>query len=267
MLPDFELIHFNFPGYDDVTIIPIADVHLGSPECMEQEFIQFIDSIKSKPNVYLILGGDLLDNGTKSGLTNPFRAVYPPSIQKKMMAEILKPCAERILCMVCGNHERRSGKDADDDPCYDIAAILGIENRYRENIAFLNIQMGKQHNDPGSRMAGHHRPSYNIVVTHGAGGGILTGGAVNRSERFGYVIDGMDALILGHTHKPYTTQPSKIQIDVRNDKVSFKPFKVISMTSWLSWGGYSAQKMLLPTSHCLQTITLCGNKKEMIVTM
>lgn len=266
MLPDFELIHFNFPGYDDVTIIPISDVHLGSPECMEQDFIAFIDTIKDKPNTYLILGGDLLDNGTKSGLTNPFRATMPPSVQKKEVANILKPVKDKILCMVCGNHERRSGKDADDDPCYDIAAILGIDERYRENIAFVNIQLGK-HENAGSRTDGYHRPSYTLVVTHGAGGGILTGGAVNRAERFGYVIDGMDALILGHTHKPYTTQPSKISIDVRNDKVSFKPFKVISMTSWLSYGGYAAQKMLLPTSHCLQTLTLRGNKKEIIVTM
>ena len=69
MLPDFELIRFQIPGYDDATIIPIADIHLGSPGCMEQEFIQFIESIKDKPNVYLILGGDLIDNGTKSSVT------------------------------------------------------------------------------------------------------------------------------------------------------------------------------------------------------
>jgi hypothetical protein len=44
-------------------------------------------------------------------------------------------------------------------------------------------------------------------------------------------------------------------------------FKVINMTSWLEWGGYAAQKMLLPTSHSLQTLTLRGKLKEMVVTM
>ena len=77
----------------------------------------------------------------------------------------------------------------------------------------------------------------------------------------------MDALIVGHTHKPFTTQPGKIKIDPFNNKVSIKPFKVISATSWLGFGGYAAQKMLLPTSHCMQTITLKGSHKEMIVTM
>ena len=40
MLPDFEIIQHQFLGGHDITIIPLADVHLGSAECMEQEFIK-----------------------------------------------------------------------------------------------------------------------------------------------------------------------------------------------------------------------------------
>ena len=262
MLPDFELIQHQFYGGHDITIVPIFDVHLGSPECMEQQFIQFIQTVVETPNMYLILGGDLIDNGTKSSVTNPFRATMPPSAQKREMAKILEPARDRILCMLPGNHERRSGKDADDDPVYDIAAKLDLEHLYRENMAFIKIQLGKQRDYPGQ-----YRPTYIIVATHGSGGGILTGAAVNRNERFGYVIDGMDALITGHTHKAYTTQPGKIKIDPHNNQVSIRPFKVISATSWLEFGGYAAQKMLLPSTHCLQTLTLRGSRKEMIVTM
>jgi hypothetical protein len=106
-----------------------------------------------------------------------------------------------------------------------------------------------------------------LAVLHGAGGGMLTGGAVNRNERFGYVIDGADCLIVGHTHKPFVTQPSKIKIDPYNNKVDIKPFKVVSSTSWLNYGGYAAQKMLLPNSHAPQVITLCGKRKNIKVTM
>ena len=183
-----------------------------------------------------------------------------PREQKKRMVEMLAPLRDRILAMVNGNHERRN-KDVDDDPSYDIAVKLDIEELYRENIAFVKIQMGEQASN------GLLNPTYCLVVTHGAGGGMLTGGAVNRAERFGYVMDGADALILGHTHKPYVTQPSKIYIDTRNNKVTLKPFKVVSMTSFLTWGGYAAQKMLLPTSNAPQLITLKGRKKEISVTM
>lgn len=267
MLPDFEMIRHQFPGGHDITIIPVADVHLGSPECMEQEFIQFINTVKDTPNVYLILGGDLIDNGTRNSVSNPFRATMPPSQQKREMAEILQPVADRILCFIPGNHEARSGKDADDDPVYDIAAKLDLEHLYRENIAFVHIQLGVQKSQSGARTNAEKRPAYTLAVVHGNGGGILTGGAVNKAERFGMVIDGMDALILGHTHKPFTTQPGKILIDPQNHTVRVKPFKVISMTSWLNYGGYAARKMLSPTSHCLHTLTLRGNKKEMVITM
>lgn len=261
------MIQHQFYGGHDITIIPISDVHLGSPGCMEQEFIKFIQKVAETPNVYLTLGGDLIDNGTRSSVTNPFRATMPPSQQKKEMANILAPVRDRIICLIPGNHERRSGKDADDDPVYDIAAKLDIEHLYRENICFVKIQMGVAETKNGHKNNGKFRPTYVLAVTHGAGGGILTGGAVNRNERFGYVLDNVDALIVGHTHKPFSTQPGKIFVDTKNNLVSVKPFRVISSTSWLEYGGYAAQKMLLPTTHCLQTLTLCGNRKEMTVQM
>ena len=267
MLPDFEIIQHQFYGGHDIKIVPIADVHLGSPECQEQEFIDFIDTLSKEENTYLILAGDLIDNGTRSSVSNPFRAKMPPSQQKREMANILTKVHDKILCFVPGNHERRSGKDADDDPVYDIAAKLDLENLYRENIAFLKLQLGLE-----KVKDGNSRPTYMIAVTHGAGGGVLTGGGVNRSERFGYVFEGLDALIVGHTHKPYVTQPGKLTIDPRNNKIAIKPFKVVSATSWLDYGGYAAQKMLLPSTHCLNTITLRGKiargkNKEILVTM
>lgn len=261
MLPDFNMIIHKFPEREDITIIPISDVHLGARECMEQEFISFIDCVKDSANTYLILGGDLINNATRSSVTNIFEETMRPADQKKEMAKILAPVAHKILAAVSGNHERRSGKDADDDPTYDVLCKLDREEVYRENMAFVKLQFGDQNG------AGDKNPTYMLVVTHGAGGGALTSGAVLKGERFGYAVDGMDALIMGHTHKPFTTVPGKIFIDPRNNKVSIKPFKVINMTSWLEYGGYAAQKMLLPSSHSLHTLTLRGNKKEMVVTM
>ena len=266
MLPDFEMIQHQFYGGHDITIVPIADVHLGSPGCMEQEFMQFLETVKATPNMYLTLGGDLIDNGTKSSVTNVFRATMFPSEQKKMMAKLLEPVRDRVIAIVPGNHEARN-RDCDDNPCYDIAAKLDLEHLYRENIAFVKVQLGLEGYESGVRMNGHLRPTYNLVVVHGAGGGVLTGGAVNRGERYGYVIDGMDALIVGHTHKPFVTQPGKIVIDPRNNQVSVRPFRVICATSWLEYGGYAARGMMLPATHCLQTMTLRGDRKEIIVTM
>ena len=96
---------------------------------------------------------------------------------------------------------------------------------------------------------------------------MLPGATINRNERFGYALDGVDAVIVGHSHKPMMSQPGKIVVDKYNNKVSIVPFKVIVATSWLNYGDYAAQKMLLPSSHALQTLTLSAYKKEMVGTM
>lgn len=261
MHSDFEIIQHHFKEKKDIKIYPISDVHLGAAEHLETFWNDFVGKVQEDENAYVILGGDLINNSTRNSVANVFAETMRPREQKRLMAEMLSPIKDKILCAVTGNHERRSGKDADDDPTYDIMCKLDIEDVYRENVAFLKLQFGDVYGD------GKKNPTYTFVVTHGAGGGMLTGGSVNRNERFGYVIDGMDCLVVGHTHKPWVTQPSKIKIDAHNNKVSIKPFKVVSSTSWLDYGGYAAQKMLIPSSHAPQIITVCGNHKEIKVTM
>ena len=198
MLSDFEMIKHQFLGGHDITIIHVADVHLGSSECMEQEFIKFIKTVAETPNTYLAILGDLLDNGIKSSVTNTYKQVMSPSQAKREMINILKPAADRILVMLPGNHELRSKREVDCDMIYDMACELGKENLYRENMAVVKIQLGKE---GGQTVAGKDRPTYTLVCLHGSGGG-MTGAGVNRAEKFGN-ISGSDALLLGHTHKPY----------------------------------------------------------------
>lgn len=258
---DFDMIVHKFPENNDLHLHFIADVHLGAQEHMTREWENFCSTILDDPNAYIILGGDLINNATRNSVSNVFDETMRPREQKRVMTEMLQPLRERILCAVPGNHEGRSGKDADDDPMYDILCKLDLEDLWRENIAFIKIQIGRQD------ASGYKNPTYMLVCMHGAGGGIYTGAAVNRNERFGYVLDGADALFVGHSHKPFVTQPGKIFIDKYNNQVSIKPFKVITATSWLDYGGSAARKMLLPASHAPQVITLFGHRKEIKVTM
>ena len=260
MTPDFEMVVHDL-GNNDITIIPVSDVHLGAAEHNTRAWEEFVNMVIETPNVYLTLGGDLINNNIRTAVGDIWKEQFPPSTQRKIMAKMLEPLRDRILAGVTGNHERRSTKDADSDANYAIMSKLDLEDRWRENIAFIKIQLGKQTTDNGGRSAGADRQCYCLVLTHGSGGGIYTGTAVLRGERFGYSIDGMDILILGHTHKPFVTQPGKIVIDPRNNSVSVKPFRVVSCSSWLEWGGYAAQKMLLPSTHMKQAIVLSAKHK------
>ena len=261
MQSDFTIITHKFPQNRDLTIIPIADVHLGAAEHLAAEWLKLVEYVHGTPDVYVTLGGDLINNATRSSVSNIFDETMRPREQKKRMAELLAPIRNRILCAVSGNHERRSGKDADDDGVYDIMCKLDLEDLYRENMAFVKLQIGNPNNN------GQTNPTYILAVTHGAGGGALSGGIINRNERFGYALDGVDALIVGHSHKPMMSQPAKLHVDPHNNRVSIRPFKVVVGSAFLGYGGYAAQKMLLPTSHSIQILKLYGKRKHMEVSM
>lgn len=253
MYRDDEFIIHRIPKNEDLHLYFIADVHLGCQQHMQQKWADFCDHFLDDPNAYLILGGDMINNNTKNSVAGPFEDIMRPREQKIVMAEMLKPLRKRILAAIPGNHEGRSGKDADDDPMYDILCKIDCEDIYRENMAIVKLQIGKNKD---------HCQTYMVVAVHGTGGGIWTGAAVNRNERFGLAMDGVDLLLVGHSHKAYTDTPGKILIDSRNNRVSIKPFSIVVPSSWMGYGGYSARKEMLPAAYVTQKITLLGGSTK-----
>lgn len=248
---DYTLIQHHFPS--EIRVFPIADIHLGAIECNRSQWESFCRYIYNSDNAYIVLVGDLINNSVRNSVANPFDEIIRPSDQKKMMVDYLTPIRDRILCAVSGNHEQRSRKDSDIDLTYDIMSKLDLEDYYRENIAYMKVSCGNRPN--GSIMN-----SYTFAVTHGAGGGIYTGASVNRNERFGTLIDGLDCLISAHSHAPAVTAPQKIVIDSVHNTVSLKTFCVVCCESWLKYAGYAARKMMSPKDNSNpQEIILSAN--------
>lgn len=259
-MSDLTLIEHSFPG--QIAIYPISDVHLGAIEHAADAWDEFLRKLYAD-NAYVILCGDLLNNALRStGFANPFDETMRPMQAKKTMIKYLEPIKDRILCVVTGNHERRTSKEADQDLTYDICAKLDIEHLYREDIAYMTVSVGERPDEKKPQC------TYTFAVTHGAGCGIYTGAAVNRDERFGNVIDGLDCLVTGHVHKGFITKPAKVCIDVQNHVVTVKHYVVISCVSWLNYGGYAAQKMLLPahTSDPQKLVLVDKRRNKRIIT-
>lgn len=262
MYKDFDIIQLHFDK--DIVIYPIADVHYKAIGCLEEEFKKFVKKILAQDNAYVILCGDLIDNNIVGSVASPFDGLRPRE-QKREMAEILKPLAEanRIIGILPGNHEtRKANKEADDDAMYDIAAKLNLEDVYRENMLIIKIQFGDK------AANGLKNPTYVLGAVHGNGGGARTGSAVNRTEDFGMVFDGLDVLISAHVHKSFRNVPAKIVIDKFNNKVSEKPFINICCPSWLSYAGYPVKGMLRPatTADKIEQSLLFHHDKKMVET-
>ena len=235
-----DILWYSLGMVPEVRIYPMADVHLGAEGSAWQQFYELIDRIKTEESSYVTLQGDLIDNGLKNSVTNVYRATMRPYEQKREMARALEPIRDKILCVIPGNHERRSKREADACPTYDIATKLDIEDRYRESIAFVRVGLGR--NGKGKEH------TYYLACMHGAGGGMLPGAGVNRNENYLQALDGVDILISAHTHKPYALRGSKVVLDAQNRRATFRPTLHMVAGSWLGYLGYPIDKMLRPAA-------------------
>lgn len=254
MLDDLLSIRKNLPlkdHPDGITIIPLADAHYGSEQFNEVRWHKAIQRIQDDPDCYCVLVGDLIDNGLKNSITNVYKQTAMPGEQKRWLANELSPIKDKILAAVGGNHERRTTREVDSDPLYDVMLFLGIEEVYRQNIAFLAVAFTYE-----TKGEVKSRNLYQFAITHGAGGGMYIGSSANKAERYGQNIDGIDCLIVGHTHKPLTFPSAKLVFDTHNRLVETRQFVVVVASSFLDYGGYPVQKLLSPTANVLTEIRI-----------
>lgn len=265
MLNDFIPV-INKMGVDEhpngITIIPLADAHYGSQEFNEVRWHKAIKRIYDDPHCYCVLVGDLMDNGLKNSLTNVFQATCSPRQQKEWLINELKPIAGKILGAVGGNHERRSGREADLDPLYDVMLAIGADGVYRQSVCFMQVCFVKENTKK-------QRADFTFAITHGAGGGQYIGSSANRVQNFGNSIEGINCIITGHTHKPLTFPVSKLVFDGHAKTIRQEQFTVVVASSFLDYGGYPVEKLLPPTAHTLTEIVLLyrhdGTEKEIKV--
>lgn len=233
---------------ESVEILLAADIHTGSAEFDEKKWGQFEELLK-QPDKYVIFAGDQCEYATRSSKSDVYTQALSPSQQKRWWIEHLKHYKDKILCIVDGNHEfNRASKDADDFPLYDIALALGIEDRYRSEAAFVDVGVGDGGHGKGKQV------HYVIRVQHQAKNNVNHGTADG--------IEGIDAFVSGHTHKPMDKPLGKIVYDSKNKSVSQKDVENIVCGHFLRFGGYGERGGYRPTSQKLFSMILSGKKKN-----
>ena len=246
MLDDFQILISKYDDLEHLNIYPIGDVHIGSKEFDLELFKKWIETVKNDPNGVVVIIGDMMNMGLRNSKSNVYEEQLSPMEQKELCYELLSPIADRIIGGCSGNHEYRAVKEVGCNPLYDVFCRMRIEDRYRENICFIKLTVGKQGKNPNT---------YGVVLTHGSG--------KNKDEKWTYSVDGCDCFISGHTHLGTHQPMGKIRMDLTHEKVKTVGYQHIVVMPFQSYGGYAVRNKYMP-NHIgqFQRITFDGTAKR-----
>jgi len=234
---DTPWLWIQFPNTDwkKILVVPISDLHWGSNECDVDKFKEYVEWIKSKPNVFAFINGDLLENALRTAPGSaPYKSTMSPSEQTRDIVNVLSPIAHKILWAQPGNHEERSVKAADIDPLYWICRVLNIP--YYNQPIFADILWN-----------GHR---FTFYAFHGAAGSRTAGGRLNAATRPIAWTQFTMFYVMGHVHEAMGNSVIRQCVLRKYDKdgklVGLKLVDreqyVIICSAWLKFfGGYGAQ--------------------------
>ena len=240
---------------NNLKLYVLSDMHIGDPSCDIGTLKNIINFIKTTPNCYCILLGDILNTALKESKSDIYTETMNVMDAQKLALDLLLPIKDKIIAMTPGNHENRVWRQVGVDLALWLAEKLGVQDKYRNNNIALSIQFGKDVNGNPFRL--------NIFGQHGTyGGGRRLGAAMNALEDLDGIVGNADIFIRAHTHQPIQGSRNVFLFNeqgnvTRNTKYYF------NSPSVMNYGGYAAQSGYKPTddSPCYLNIRAVSTRK------
>lgn len=237
-----------------IKIHTFADWHIGDVHCDMRLIRERIKEVADDERSYCILNGDIMNNATKTSVSDSYAEVIPPMEQIKMCVDLLEPIKDKILAIAPGNHENRTYIKEGIDLTQIVAMQLGLGDRYTKTGSLIFVRFG--HNCKQRKMC------YTIYTIHGSGGGRKEGAKAIRLADMASIIDA-DVYIHSHTHLPMIMKQSFYRVDCPNSAVSQVDKLFINTGATLNYGGYGQAFEFKPSSKDSPIIYLDGTKKIM----
>lgn len=211
-LPDFK---------GKIIIAPLFDIHYGHATHNFEKFMGYVRWIKETPNVYAILGGDVMENAIDDGRGMTYDQSENPQNQLDRMTEILSTIAHKILVSTPGNHEARTKKKTG----IDVAKVLAE----RLKVPYFNGPITM------SILANTYK--WTFYIFHGFGNSQTKGGKMNIASRPKGWTGMVHFFVSGHTHDCIAESETAIMEDPLNCRLLFlKQWTVVSQ-AFLGWYG------------------------------
>ena len=224
---------------DNAFIFTLSDLHIGLGNLdYIKDIIKFISNID---NAYVVIGGDLTNNSIKNSLGSVLEEYVSGSDQVKMAVELLTPIKDKILAMIEGNHEKRTQEAAYISITQMIATMLGIPDRYKQELAIGYISVGDDN-------------CYTYVDLH-----------KHRKTKNYYDFYNADCLVLEHTHEYSFTEKPVIFHNKYTKKPSIRNTYVINNGSALAFPSYAKKAGYSVQTIGTYIIELSGKKRNIKV--
>lgn len=246
----YDLRGINKEYTGDVKILPLADFHIGDPNSDKKLIKKLIQIVADTPHCYTILNGDLMNTAVKTSVSDCYEDTMKPGEQLKRCVEIFGPLADagKILGITDGNHERRITRNEGVDMTEILAAQLGLSDVYSPGDLVLFLRVGANKNNTKRKNKTHRPFYYSVFARHGAGGGSLKGGKVNRLQRFSDVAD-CDVYIGSHTHDDIVMHDAIFRTDRQHGTVALCDRTYVNTPAALNYGGYGEVGGFRPQSN------------------
>lgn len=226
---------------DRIFLVTLSDLHVGLGEKNYiQEIINFILSV---PNMYVILGGDAINNTTRTSKGNVLEEYATGQEQINILVDYLKPLTkDNRLIAICGggNHEQRSYND-----CYIsipemIATLLGVPNLYVADMAigYINVK--------------DICYMYGVIHKH------------RKSQNY-YEHLNMDILIMEHTHELNFREKLVLEHNKFAKKTTVKTIYELDNGSALALPSYAKFNGYRPLTIGCYIAELSGKKRDITI--
>lgn len=209
----------------------ISDVHLGSPQCDKERFLNNIDYC-NRNGIYVMLGGDLLEVATRNSVgAGVYEQEGATQSQHEQMVEWLRSLASQgyILGAHTGNHEERTYKDSGVNITKAMCRELKIP--YLGDACWSNFVVGKQ--------------TYSIYSLHGRSSSRFDGTALLAVER---ISTSFFADLVAHAHMHKCINSIVVMQKTKHGLVTEHKKHLLVTGHYLKYDGGYGQALGMPIS-------------------
>jgi len=236
-----------------IEIHTFADLHLGDNSTDMKLIKERLKGVAENPDAYVIINGDLMNNATKTSISDSYAENIPPMEQIQTVVELFTPIKAKILAMTTGNHESRTYQKEGIDLMEVAACQMELQDKFSKGAALIFVRFGR--NEKNRKIC------YSIYANHGRGGGRKEGAKAIRLADMSSTID-TDIYIHSHTHLPMVFRESYYRVDTNNSTAAKVDKLFVNSAAMMDFGGYGEVQEYKPNSTESPVIYLNGSKKR-----